>query len=72
MRVGDCCGAIAYGGGAMRDENGCEFRPLRGRCRSETGAPLPHALQPHDGARPVLPVGSAVGAGLETGAPDPH
>ena len=40
-----CRRAIPPGEGAMRRKEALEFRPLRGRCRSETGAPLPCALR---------------------------
>ena len=34
-----------FGERAIRRKEALEFRPLRGRCRSETGAPLPCALR---------------------------
>ena len=37
--------AVPLGEGAIRRKEALEFRPLRGRCRSETGAPLPCALR---------------------------
>ena len=43
VRARSCRRAVPLDGGAMRQKEALEFRPLRGRCRSETGAPLPSA-----------------------------
>ena len=45
LRACSCPRAVPFAEGAMRREEAREFRPLRGRCRSETGAPLPCALR---------------------------
>ena len=45
VRSPGCRRAVPVGEGAMRRKDALEFRPLRGRCRSETGAPLPCALR---------------------------
>ena len=45
VRARRCRRAVPLGEGAIRQKEALEFRPLRGRCRSETGAPLPCALR---------------------------
>ena len=45
VRAPSCRRAVPFGEGAMGRKDALEFRPLHGRCRSETGAPLPCALR---------------------------
>ena len=59
VRARSCRRAVPFGEGAMRRKEAREFRPLRGRCRSETGAPLPRAMGAGErcggaGRRPAL------------------